>query len=287
MSGIVGYNPSDPIQSSFLASIAKGESGGSSNPYSVGFGGVNLSGASTNQYGFPQWGGAYTPYGPTHAAGAFQFQPGTWNSIAQQYGLNFQNPQDQNAGAWYLAQQNYTARTGGSLEDALQAGNYSSVGTALNPTWTSLTPQSLATNMNSGATLPDAGSLTTQGDATLGVPPSGVVTDPYGGSLTGNQTGQITQSATNVGKKAKGPDLQVGVQPSLSSAIGGWITSAENTFGSVVKGAVSSVVSPIENLVGRGFLIIVSALLITLALWIMLSKTKPAQMAVKVVSAVR
>lgn len=130
----VAYNPSDPAQQGFLASLGLGESGGASNPYEVGYSGVDLSGAPTDAYGFPQWSGV----GDSHAAGAYQFEPSTWDAIAAQYGLNFQNPADQNAGAWYLAQQTYGAKTGGSLEDALNQGNFSGISTALAGVWPSV-----------------------------------------------------------------------------------------------------------------------------------------------------
>jgi hypothetical protein len=31
-----------------------------------------------NAYGFPIWSGVHTPFGLTHAAGAYQFEPSTW-----------------------------------------------------------------------------------------------------------------------------------------------------------------------------------------------------------------
>lgn len=138
---MVPYNPNDPLQQELLATIAAGESGGQSNPYFVGVGGpgqapTDLSGdTNLDQYGFPQWGG----YGNSHAAGAYQFQPGTWDRIAAQFGLNFQDPTNQDAGAWYLAQQTYAQQTGGNdLETALANGNLSGITSALSGQWTSL-----------------------------------------------------------------------------------------------------------------------------------------------------
>ena len=88
--GLVAYNPDDPAQAGFLAALAQGETGGAANSASLGTGQTNLSGLATDQYGFPQW----TGLGNSHAAGTFQFQPGTWDAIASKFNLNFQNPQD-------------------------------------------------------------------------------------------------------------------------------------------------------------------------------------------------
>ncbi len=148
----VAYNPSDPTQQSFLSSLALGETGNSSFASMEGVGGVNLSGTSTDQYGFPEWSGDSN----SHAAGTFQFQPATWDQEASQYNLNFQNPSDQQAGAWYLAQQTYAQQNGGaSLETALQNGDYSQVQSSLASVWPSVTgnqaaPQGLAANLASG-----------------------------------------------------------------------------------------------------------------------------------------
>lgn len=156
-SGGVAYNPSDPVQQQFLSALALGETGGSASSATEGFGGVSLAGAPTDQYGFPVWGGS----GDTHAAGTFQFQPGTWDSIASTYGLNFANPADQAAGAWYEAQQTYAQKTGGSLESDLQSGTAGNTGAltsiqnALASIWPSVlgsgaAPAGLASDIASG-----------------------------------------------------------------------------------------------------------------------------------------
>lgn len=146
----IAYNPADPLQQKFLSALALGESGGSTNLF-LGTGGTDLTGSSTDQFGFPIWNGQ----GNSHAAGPYQFQPGTWKAIASKYGLNFGNAADQNAAAWYDAQQVYAAKTGGSLETALQGGNYSSIQSALSSEWTSVTgngaaPQGLAADLAAG-----------------------------------------------------------------------------------------------------------------------------------------
>lgn len=154
--GDVAYNPNDPLQQKLLSAIKLGETGNRSDAYTLGFGGANLGDVPVDQFGFPVWGGSRTSAGPTHAAGAYQFQPGTWASIAQRYGLDFRKPADQNAGAWYLAQETYRQRTGGDLTEALQNGQYSAIQSALSPVWASATgsgslPGGLANALQTGA----------------------------------------------------------------------------------------------------------------------------------------
>jgi hypothetical protein len=128
------YNPYDPLQSKFLGALAYGEVGGSKNSTYLGTGGADLSQAAHDAYGFPQWDG----FGNSHAAGTYQFQPKTWDGVAAAHNLNFQNPEDQNAAAWYLAQDTYKAKTGKELGDALSSGDYSSIQSALKDVWPSV-----------------------------------------------------------------------------------------------------------------------------------------------------
>lgn len=163
------YNPYDPTQQGFLSALALGESSGS-HPYSQGVGGVDLSGAPTDASGFPQWGG----FGNSHAAGAFQFQPATWDAEASAHGLNFQNPADQNAAAWYLAQDTYSAKTGGDLATDLKAGKFSSVQSALASVWPSVTgnaaaPGGLVASLTGGKGANIAGGNPTSADTSGGI----------------------------------------------------------------------------------------------------------------------
>lgn len=147
-SALVAYNPFDKEQRQFLSSLALGESGGD---YSIGWGGTNLSGYPVDQYGFPKWSGKIGPDGISHAAGAYQFQPGTWAEVAADYGLNFQNNADQDAGAWYKAEQVYYNQTGRSLDADLDAGYLTKINSALKSTWTSVTKgNGLAANIAKG-----------------------------------------------------------------------------------------------------------------------------------------
>jgi hypothetical protein len=171
----VAYNPDDPTQAGFLSALALGESGGAPNAYAIGVGGADLTGASVGQYGFPQW----TGQGGSHAAGAFQFQPGTFDPIAATHGLNFENPEDQNAAAWYYAQSTYAAAGGGDLEAALQNPSaFAGIQAALAKAWPSVTGnaathgQGLASDLASGAGAPIAGAGTASPGA-AGTPASG------------------------------------------------------------------------------------------------------------------
>lgn len=165
-SATVAYDPNNATQNRFLSALQLGETGRTPWAAIEGVGGTNLSSYATDQYGFPQWGG----YGDSHAAGAYQFQPGTWDEIASKFGLNFQNPQDQTEGAWYYAQQTYAAKTGGSLQAALDAGDYTSVQNALKSAWPSVTGngatggKTLAENIAAGigADLPAGDQASTQ-----------------------------------------------------------------------------------------------------------------------------
>jgi muramidase (phage lysozyme) len=158
---LVAYNPSDPKQASFLSALALGESGGKSNAATLGYGGSDLSSAPSGEHGFPSW----TGLGNSHAAGIYQFQPKTWDALASKFGFDFHSPQDQSAAAWVLAQQTYASKTGGSLSDALDKGNYGAIQSALAKVWPSVTgngsaPQGLAANLAAGvgASIPGASS---------------------------------------------------------------------------------------------------------------------------------
>lgn len=254
-SNIVPYNPNDPTQQAFLATLQQGESGGYSNPYFIGYGGANLTGASTDAFGFPQWTGASVNGSETHAAGAYQFQPGTWDQIAAQYNLNFQNPADQNAAAWYLAQQNYNNSTGGSLYNDLNSGDYQQVATTLLPTWTSLNATNLASNFGSVANSSNNNINLADNPISEGYGSNGAIAEPasFWSDLLGTQgyAGQLETGQTP-------PEAQF-YNPQGGLALSGGLLQDVNTWFANALGGV-------ENWFVRGGLLIVGAAIIIVGL---------------------
>lgn len=145
---LVPFDPTDKVQAGFLGGLqaSEGTLNSGEGAYTETFGGGSSAGLATDQYGFPDFSASFGG-SSTSASGAYQFQRGTWDQVASANGLNFANPNDQDAGAWILAQQNYSAATGGgSLYSALQNGQTSQVASALSPTWTSLVNPSAFTS---------------------------------------------------------------------------------------------------------------------------------------------
>jgi hypothetical protein len=91
-------------------------------------------------------------------------------------------------------------------------------------------------------------------------------------SIFGSSAATAGQQATQAGTQGAGTKIQTSLQPSFSKAIGGWVSSVEGAFGSVVQGATSSVVGSLENWIGRGFLILIAMVIIFVALWMLLQK---------------
>lgn len=137
-----------------LDAIAIGESGGADDDaaYSVLFGGryfFMLRGQNTPFItsarqpfpgtaawpdNFPQWVGVWIGDLPTHAAGRYQFEPGTWVGLG---GGSF-DPISQDHKAWMLAQQAYQRGGLSSLANDLQIEQVDFVAELLHSTWTSL-----------------------------------------------------------------------------------------------------------------------------------------------------
>lgn len=72
--------------------IIRRESGG--NPY-IGWGNTDLRNAPLDRFGFPIWPGKMGPAGMSHAAGLYQFQPGTWAAYAGPLGITDFSPESQ------------------------------------------------------------------------------------------------------------------------------------------------------------------------------------------------
>jgi muramidase (phage lysozyme) len=128
-----------------LDAIARGESDPTAkaegiSPYYILYGGGSFGGfpERLGYAGFPEWEGKDN----SHAAGRYQFEPATWRGILPWFGStaspNFRNPDDQDWGAWFLAEQDYGARTGRELISDLAQGRIDSIGGILRPTWTSM-----------------------------------------------------------------------------------------------------------------------------------------------------
>lgn len=194
---IDAYDPGDTLQQQFLSAVRKGESYGA-NAYSQGVGGFDLSGFTTNALGFPLWSGIGSGKTQSHAAGAYQFQPGTWSDVAGALGLNFQHPEDQDQAAWTLAAQTYLNKTGGSLEAALANHDYGSITDALKGVWPSATGNGAAP----GGWAATLGNLAQGAGAVLGtVFPGSQAVAAVGATGVGAMT-QGVQAAGNAGVQA-------------------------------------------------------------------------------------
>ena len=134
----------DPIATAFLDALAEGETDGT-----PGQGYDWLFGASrdhpdyrrfTDFSKFPVWEGVRGPWGMTHAAGRYQFQPVTYAEQATRLGLLDFSPPRQDAAAWDLASRVYRGKIGAVLLVDLERGILDQVAPALHATWTSLNP---------------------------------------------------------------------------------------------------------------------------------------------------
>lgn len=128
------FDPANKMQREFLDAIALGETAHRNDAYILGVGTISVASYPRNKYGFPIWPGLKN----SHAAGRYQFEPSTWARIAERYSLNFSNPRDQDAGAWYLAESDYHARSGEQLVSALKRGAFDQVQKCLFATWPSV-----------------------------------------------------------------------------------------------------------------------------------------------------
>lgn len=126
-----------PAESIFLRDLARGEA----KSYSELYGGGSLKGLPTDQYGFPLWAGRMGPGGKmTHAAGLYQFEPGTWDAEAQKLGLKDFSAKSQDMAAWDLAATTYAERQRRDLAADLAAGRVKDIAGVLHDQWTSTGP---------------------------------------------------------------------------------------------------------------------------------------------------
>jgi muramidase (phage lysozyme) len=118
--------------SALLSLIREKESGGK---YGVLYGGQTVSDLSS----FPQWEGKQGPAGPSHAAGAYQFEPATWAEASKATGVTDFSPASQDKNALWLASTTYRNKTGRDLSADLESGRTQDVKEALKGQWPSIT----------------------------------------------------------------------------------------------------------------------------------------------------
>jgi muramidase (phage lysozyme) len=158
-----------PEGKGLLTTIAAHESRGD---YSVLYGGGHFAGTQ-----FPQWAGQDN----SHAAGAYQFQPGTFGGVQRaRPDITDFSPANQDRAAWYLAQQDYHRRTGRDLTvDLKDPSKAQDIANALQPTWTSTNKpgwaQQLEKNLGAQAKAPPVASA-----PPVAMPPT---TPPVNGSV--------------------------------------------------------------------------------------------------------
>lgn len=130
-----------PVEAkALLDAIAVGESG-SSPDYTIIFGGSHFTAPPWMHpnKGIPIPGSDQV----STAAGRYQFIHSTWESVAEKAGLADFSPDNQDAGAWWLSQDDFKRHTGADLLAALKAGSLAYVAENLKATWTSLTAAKL------------------------------------------------------------------------------------------------------------------------------------------------
>ncbi len=135
---ISSSSPLDARARGLLDAIAIGESGGD---YTKTYGGGHLADFSnTPAPSHPILSGPNA--GLTSSAhGRYQFLNSTWDEAASALGLHDKTPASQDAAAWWLAQRDYTKRTGRDLGIDLKSNDPAmreSIGRNLAGTWTSL-----------------------------------------------------------------------------------------------------------------------------------------------------
>ena len=138
-----------PEGRALLATIGGPEAGGQ---YNVRYGGAHFEGYGDH----PRIAEKITT-GPnagktSDAAGRYQFLGSTWNEAKAALGLTDFSPASQDKAAWWLAQRDYKAKTGGDLLADLKSGDPSKLAgaaQALHSTWTSL-PGGVEEGMSGG-----------------------------------------------------------------------------------------------------------------------------------------
>lgn len=136
-----------PDARGLLKTIARDESHGD---YNVLYGGGHFAGDQ-----FPQWAGLDN----SHAAGAYQFQPGTFAGVQRQRpDITDFSPANQDRAAWHLAQVDYHRRTGRDLTiDLKDPMQHQRIASVLQPTWTSTNKPGWADRLTKNLAAANAG----------------------------------------------------------------------------------------------------------------------------------
>ncbi|MFC0407915.1 hypothetical protein [Roseomonas elaeocarpi] len=127
------------------------------------------------------------------AAGRYQFLKGTWDEASKALGLTDFSPASQDRAAWWLAQRDYSKRTGRDLNADLNSSDpavRAGIGPALRGTWTSL-PGGIEAGTNQDRFLRElaenTGRETTRGPAVASGAPAQLAANsnaPAAGSMT-------------------------------------------------------------------------------------------------------
>lgn len=143
LSATLGDALSNPNVQNYLHMISSAEgTAQADNPYAVAFGGGNIDDLSAHpgvSHTFTQTDGKQNT---TSAAGAYQFEKGTWSDIQKALNLSDFGPRSQDLGALYLMNKS------GSLQDVLK-GDYSAAIQKDGKTWASLPSSTAAQNHRS------------------------------------------------------------------------------------------------------------------------------------------
>lgn len=136
-------NPSAPSPTQFAATDLP--------PQAYGLLGV-IAGSESPGYDVINGGDRFTAYdahpnmkgagGSSTAAGRYQFVFGTWTRVSKATGAADFTPENQDKGAWWLAQADYKTNTGRDLSADIAAGNYSQIKAGLGSTWEGLAKMS-------------------------------------------------------------------------------------------------------------------------------------------------
>jgi hypothetical protein len=216
-------------------------------------------------------------YPASHASGAYQFQPATWQQYTQQSGIGTQYaeayqapPNVQDAVASYAVMNGPGVNSSALWGASAPAGGYAPV------TSVDVTPQSyladgqVAQGPNVQEGTGTAAPTDPANPGTSGV--TGIGGNPMGdqGGMGGGAADQTSTEAAIPGTILYEP-ATVGLSTGLAQAVDSWIKTAESEVGKAFKNAWAATLGGIENLALRFFLILAGLVVIALALWKLLN----------------